>query len=56
MTVLAKGGADKHEALFQGIGKARYGASTPAKAGTQTFDLSVFKSLTTNSGQTRRTT
>ena len=44
VTILAKGGADKHEALFQGFGKALFGASAPPRAETQTYDLSVFKS------------
>jgi len=41
--ILAKGGADKHEALFEGFAQAVHGGSAPPKAGKKTYDLSVFK-------------
>lgn len=43
VTVLAKGGADKHEALFKGFASAILHAPTPPKAGKKTYDLSLFK-------------
>lgn len=38
VTVLAKGGADKHEALFKGFANAIFRISTPPKPGKKTYD------------------
>ena len=43
VTVLAKGGADKIDALFNGFGKVIFSAPAPPKAGKKTYDLSLFK-------------
>ena len=53
-TVLATGGADKIDALFGGIGKAIYGTPAPPKAGKKTYDLSLFKTPSSNIRQTPR--
>jgi hypothetical protein len=42
-TVLAKGGSDRHEALFNNLADVVFGISTPLKAGKKTYDLAVFK-------------
>jgi len=43
ITVLAKGGADKHEALFKGFATAVLLTSTPPRGVPKTYDLSLFK-------------
>ena len=43
VTVLAKGGGDKIEALFNGFAKAVFNATAPPKAGKKTYGLNLFK-------------
>lgn len=43
VTVLAKGGADKHEALFRGFATAVRWAAMPPRFAPRTYDLSLFK-------------
>lgn len=43
VTVLAKGGTDKHEALFKGFATAVLHTSTPPGPAPKTYDLSLFK-------------
>ena len=43
MTLFAKGGTEKHEALFKGFATAIHNVPAPPKAGNKTYDLSPFK-------------
>lgn len=43
VTVLAKGGSNKHEALFQGFAAAVLHSPAPAKPAQKTYDLSLFR-------------
>ncbi len=43
VTLLAKGGADKHDSLFEAVSQVVFRMPAPPRASKKTYDLSVFK-------------
>lgn len=43
VTILAKGGTEKHESLFEAFAQAVFHSDPPRRAGKKTYDLSIFK-------------